>query len=160
MKTMIQINMGADAEIIYQTLVEWSRHLTENDILVGIGGVAYLGYFRFVEEFPFIDAELSRVKARLDGNSDPMQLFYTGLLSQQRGDLDSAFRYIDSTRSFIENRIAIARSDSSGRFEYITVEHNVYELLALCYSLTDQHDQAIEQAYLAMETMPIESCYW
>ena len=159
-KVMLQINMGVDAEQIDLTLAEWVRHLSVDDMLLGIGGASYLGFFRFGVKFPGQKAELTRVKSRLDGNSDPIQFFYSGLLHQLGGESDSAHLYIDSARLLIEARIERARSDTTGRFELIPVEHQIYELLALSYSLTDRHEEAIEQAQLAMEAMPIESCYW
>ncbi|MFW9816853.1 MAG: protein kinase [Candidatus Thorarchaeota archaeon] len=159
-KVMVQINMGVDANQIDETIAEWVRHLNEDDVLVGVGGVSYLGFFRFGQDFPGLKAELARVKSRLNRDSDPIQFFYTGLLHRLGGEVDSAYLYIDLTRLLIEASIEQARNDTTGMFELIAVEHNIYELLALSYSLTDRHEEAIEQAHLAMEAMPIESCYW
>jgi len=159
-KIMIQIDMGAGPEEIGRTLDAWSSHLSGNNILVGLGSVAYMGYFRFAPEFPGLKAELTRVKSKLNDNSSPIQFFYTGLLYRAMGESDSAYQYIDSMRILLDHHISDAKRDTTGTIEIVTLEHNVYELLALAYSLTDRHTEAIEQAYLAREAMPPDACHW
>jgi tetratricopeptide (TPR) repeat protein len=98
--------------------------------------------------------------SKLRDHQNPEQYYYTGLLYKFKGDEDSSYVYLDSARILIENRIAKARSDTTGRFENFDLNHDVYDFLAMAYSQTNRHEQAIEHAQLAMESMPVDACHW
>jgi hypothetical protein len=83
-----------------------------------------------------------------------------GLLYQHKGEEESSYLYMDSVRVVIENRLAKARSDTTGRFEVFDLSHNIYDFLAVAYSQTNRHKLAIDHAQLGMESMSIEACHW
>jgi hypothetical protein len=159
-KIYVQVSKGADRKTIGKTLTEWSRHLTGNDMLIDPYGAAYLGFFRFADGFHGLDAEITRVKFRLNDKSDILQYYYMGLLYWQKGVSDSAYKYLDSTCTLVQGRMQEFQSNTTGEYEILEDDHQVFELLAISNSLIDRHDQAIKQANLAMETMPIDLCHW
>ena len=100
------------------------------------------------------------MKSELQSDQNPQLYFFAGLLYQLKGDEDSSYLYIDSARIVIEGSVAEARSDTTGRFEVLELNHDTYDLLALAYSQTNRHERAIEHARLSMESMPVEACHW
>jgi tetratricopeptide (TPR) repeat protein len=158
LKARVQICMGADIEQVQQTLAEWLAMGTS--MLGGITGPVFLDLLHSRDQLPDLDASISLSKLHLQNNPKPAVYFITGLLYRYKGDEDSSYLYFDSARIAIHNRNEEARNDTSGRFEEFPLEHSVYEQLALVYSQTDRHEQAIEHAHLAMESMPVEACHW
>jgi tetratricopeptide (TPR) repeat protein len=112
------------------------------------------------DQSPDFDSLISRNLSALSRHPNPDLSIYIGRLYHHKGDTESAYLYFDSALIMIENRYEAARTDTSGRFEEFPVEHKVYENMAEVYSLTNRHEQAIEQAQLAIESMPIEACHW
>ena len=159
-KAQIQISMGADVEQIQETLSEWSRRSTGGDYIWGIEGLMLFELFHSWNQSIDVDAKISAVKVELRHYQDPNLYYYAGLLYQLKGDEDSSYVYMDSVLILVNNRIVKARSDTTGRFEIFDLSHDIYDLLALAYSQTNRHEQAIEQAQLAMEAMPVEACHW
>lgn len=159
-KIYLQVSKGADRKAIGETLTKWSRHLTENDMLIDPYGAAYLGFFRFADGFHGLDAEITRVKFRLNDNPGILLHYYMGLLYWQKGVSDSAYKYLDSTCTLVQDRMQEFQFNTAGEYEILENDHQVFELLAISNSLIDRHDQAIKQANLAMETMPIDLCHW
>jgi TolB-like protein len=160
MKMMVDINLGVNSDELGQSLSSWARNVSPDDLLLGTGGIAYLGFFRFVQESFDINTEIVRAKSRLYKQKDPVLYFYIGHLYKLNDDIESSLIYLDSTQIVVENQVAAVRNDTTGRFEEFPLEHNVYELLAMSYSLAGKHEQAIIQAQIAMDVMPIEACHW
>lgn len=160
MKMMTDVNLGKSSQELEQTLSIWARNVSADEMLQGTGGIAFLGFFRFVQHSFDIETEIIRAKSRLDKQKNPNLYFYIGYLYKIIDDKASSLNYLDSTRIVVENRVAEIKNDITGRFEEFALEHNVYELLAMSYSLADKHEKAIEQAQMAMEVMPIEACHW
>jgi len=159
-KAQIQISMGADAEQIQETLSEWSRRSTlERDIWV-IEGPTMFALLHSWNQSIDVEAKISIVKAELLLQPDPNLYYYAGLLYQFKGDNDSSCLFMDSALILVNNRMAKARSDTTGRFEDFEFGHDVYDLLAMAYSQTNRHEQAIEHAQLGIESMPVEACHW
>jgi non-specific serine/threonine protein kinase len=159
-KAQIQICMGEDVEQIQETLSEWSRRATFGGLLGEVEGLTIIELFRSWNLSIDVDAKISAVKSRLHDNQDPNLYFYLGLLNQLKGDKDSSYFYMDSARILIDNRVAKARSDTTGRFENFDLGHDIYDFLALAYSQTNRHEQAIKHARLAMESLPTDDCHW
>ena len=159
-KAVIQVCMGEDVERIQETLSEWSRRSTGVDYIWEIEGLTFFELFHSWNQSIDVDAKISAVKSELQSDQNPHQYFFAGLLYQLKGDEDSSHLYIDSARILIESSVAKARSDTTGRFEILDLNHDTYDLLALAYSQTNRHEQAIEHAQLAMESMPVEACHW
>jgi len=157
-KAQIQICMGADIEQIQQTLTEWLAKGTSP--LTGVEGLATFELLRLWNMSTDVDATISLVKSVLLVNQDPNLYFSAGLLYRSIGDERASYLYMDSTRIVIENRVAEALSDTTGRFEDFALENHIYEFLALAYSQTNRHKLAIEHAQLAMESSPVEACHW
>lgn len=157
-KAQIQICMGADIDRIQQTLSEWSAKGTS--ILTGVEGLVTFELIRLWNISIDVDAKISLVKSALLEYQEPILYFNAGLLCRLKGDEGASYVYMDSARTVIENRVAKARSDTTGRFEIFDLDHFNYEFLALAYSQTNRHKIAIEHAQLAMETMPVEACHW
>ncbi|MDH3938837.1 MAG: protein kinase [candidate division Zixibacteria bacterium] len=158
LKARIQICMGASVEQIQQTLSEWSDRGTSP-----LGSVVAPIIHDFLDsrnQLPDLDLLISRAKSGLQYNPDPKLYVSIGLLYRYNGDEESAYLYLDSARIVTYNRNEEARRDTSGRFEPLPPNHEVLEMLAMIYSQTGRHEQAIEQAQLAMETMPVEACHW
>jgi non-specific serine/threonine protein kinase len=159
-KAHIQVSMGADVEQIQETLSEWSRRSIRGDFLWAVEGSTFFELFRLWNRSIDVDAKISDVKVELLHNQDPNLYYYAGLLYQFKGDEDSSYVYLDSARIIIDNRVAKARSDTTDRFEVFDLSHDIYEFLAMAYSQTNRHEQAIEHAQLAMESLPVEDCHW
>ena len=159
-KARIQICMGADVEQIQETLSEWSRRVTLEGWGYETRWRSYIELFRLWNLSIDVDAKLSAVKSRLYKDQNPDLYFFMGLLYQLKEDEVSSYLYLDSARIHIDNRIAKARSDTTGRFEKLNPNHHVYLFLAQIYSQTNRHERAIEHAQLAMDAMPIEACHW
>ncbi|NIP42875.1 MAG: hypothetical protein GWN61_12225 [candidate division Zixibacteria bacterium] len=160
LKANLQVCMGASIDMIQETLTEWSHRATGKDYLIEVEGLTFLELFRLWDLPIDVDAKISAAKSRAHEFQDPNHLFYTGLLYKLTGRRDSSYLYIDSAIILIENRVAGARSDTTGRFEILELDHDIYDFLALAYSQTNRHEQAIEHAHLAIESMPIEACHW
>jgi non-specific serine/threonine protein kinase len=158
LKAQIQICMGAKDELILQTLSEWSARGTSS--LGGATSQIFLDFLSSKNQLPDLDTLISRMKSRLQRNPDPKLYVYIGHLYRYKGDEESSFLYLDSARIVIYNREEEARRDTTGRFEVLPPNHEVIERLAMIYSLTGRHEQAIEQAQLSIETMPVEACHW
>jgi TolB-like protein len=154
----IQICMGADVEQIQQTLSEWLAKGTSPP--GGISAPIIFDFLRSRNQLPDLDTLISRMKSRLQYNPDPKLYDYIGQLYHYKDDKASSYLYLDSARVVTYNRDEEARRDTSGRFEVLPPNHEVLEMLAMIYSQTERHEQAIEQAQLAMETMPVEACHW
>jgi non-specific serine/threonine protein kinase len=159
-KAVIQVCMGEDVERIQETLSEWSRRSTGVDLSLPLEGLAFFELFHSWNQSIDVDAKISAAKSELQSERNPYQYFYAGLLYQLKGDEDSSYLYIDSARILIESRVAEARSDTTGRFEVLELNHDTYDLLALAYSKTNRHERAIEHAQLSMESMPVDACHW
>jgi non-specific serine/threonine protein kinase len=159
-KAVIQACKGEDVERIQETLFEWSHFSTGDDDIVPLEWLAFFEQFHSWNQSIDIKAWISAVKSELQSNQNPHQYFFAGLLYQLKGDEASSYAYIDSSRILIESRVAEARSDTTGRFEVLELNHDTYDLFALVYSLTNRHEQAIEHAQLSMESMPVEACHW
>jgi len=160
LKANLQLCIGANIDKIQETLTAWSHRATGRDYLIEVEGLTFLELFRLWDLPIDVDAKISAAKSRAHESQDPNHFFYTGLLYKLTGDEDSSYLYIDSARILIENRVAKARSDTTGRFEILELDHDVYNFLALAYSQTSRHEQAIEHAQLAIESMPVEACHW
>jgi tetratricopeptide (TPR) repeat protein len=159
-KAVIQVCMGEDVERIQETLSEWSRCSTGDDNTMPLEWLAFFELFHSWNQSIDLDAWISAVKSDLQSDQNPHQYFFAGLLYQLKGDEDSSYLYIDSAHILIESRVAEARSDTTGRFEVLELNHDTYDLLALAYSQTNRHERAIEHAQLSMESMPVEACHW
>jgi TolB-like protein len=157
-KAQVQICMGADVEQIQKTLSEWSANGMSR--LSVVEGPLFLDFLRRRNHLPDLNSLIIRAKSALQHNPDPALYVNTGLFYSYMGDVEASYLYLDSARAVIENRFEEARNDTTGRFEAFPVEHSVYELLALVYSQTERHKQAIEHAQLAIESMPIKACHW
>ncbi|MHC4751160.1 MAG: protein kinase domain-containing protein [Planctomycetota bacterium] len=157
-KAQIQICAGADIEEIRQTLSDAAAagHRTKSNA----EGVVLFNFPALRDQSPDFDSLISRNLSALSRHPNPDLSIYIGRLYHHKGDTESAYLYFDSALIMIENRYEAARTDTSGRFEEFPVEHKVYENMAEVYSLTNRHEQAIEQAQLAIESMPIEACHW
>jgi TolB-like protein/Tfp pilus assembly protein PilF len=158
-KAHIQICMGADVEQIQETLSEWSTKKRTLEGLI-LERLTFFELFRLWNQSIDVDAKISAVKPRLHDNHDPNLFFYMGLLYQHKGEEESSYLYMDSVRVVIENRLAKARSDTTGRFEVFDLSHNIYDFLAVAYSQTNRHELAIDHAQLAIESMSSEACHW
>jgi non-specific serine/threonine protein kinase len=159
-KAMIQVCMGEDVERIQETLSEWSRRATGVDYIWELEGLTFIILLHLWNQSIDLDAKILAVKEELRRSPNPRLYYNAGLLYQYKGDKDSTYKYMNSTILALNNRIAQARSDTTGRFEIFNLSHDVYDLLAMAYSLTNKHEQAIEHAQLAMEAMPVEACHW
>jgi non-specific serine/threonine protein kinase len=159
-KAQIQICMGEDIERIQETLSEWSRRSTRGDYMGEIYGLTLFELLHSWNQSIDVDAKISAVKVELLHYQDPNLYYYAGLLYQLKGDEKSSYVCMDSALILINNRIEKARSDTTGRFEVFDLNHDIYDFLALAYSLTNRHELAIEHAQLAMEAMPVEACHW
>jgi non-specific serine/threonine protein kinase len=157
-KAQIQICAGADVEEIRQTLSDGAAagHRTKSNA----EGVVLFNFPALRDQSLDFDSLISRNLSALNRYPNPDLSIYIGRLYHHKGDTESAYLYLDSALIMIENRYEAARTDTSGRFEEFPVEHKVYENMAEVYSLTNRHEQAIEQAQLAIESMPIEACHW
>ena len=130
------------------------------DYVWEVEGLTFFELFNSWNQSIDVDAKISAVKLKLQSHQNPHQYFFAGLLYQLKGDEVSSYLYIDSARILIESSVAKARSDTTGRFEILDLNHDTYDLLALAYSQTNRHERAIEHAQLSMESMPIEACHW
>jgi TolB-like protein len=158
LKARIQICMGANVEQIQQTLSEWFD-MGPNS-LGGVSPPIFLDFLRSRNQLPDLDTLISRMKSRLQRNPDPKLYVYIGHLYRYKGDKESSYLYLDSALKVTYNRDEEARRDTTGRFEALPPNHEVLEMLAMVYSRTERHEQAIEQAQLALESMPVEACHW
>ncbi|MEE8576452.1 MAG: protein kinase [candidate division Zixibacteria bacterium] len=157
-RAQLQICMGADIEQIRQTVSEGMA--TGKGVLSRAEGVVLFNFPALSDQSPNIDSLISRNESALHNYPNPDLSIYIGRLYHHKGDQKSAYLYLDSALIMIENRYEEARADTTGRYEEFPVEHKVYEKIAAVYSLTNRHEQAIEQAQLAIESMPIEACHW
>jgi non-specific serine/threonine protein kinase len=162
LKANLQLCMGANVDRIQETFTAWSRRATGPDHLILVEGLTFIELFRLWNLPIDVDAKISAAKLRAHEFQDRNHFFYfyTGLLYKLSGDEDSSYLYIDSARILVENRVAKARSDTTGRFEILDLDHNTYDFLALAYSQTNRHEQAIKHAQLAMESMSVDACHW
>jgi non-specific serine/threonine protein kinase len=158
LRARIQICRGANVEQIQQSLSEWSDMGTSS--LGGVTAPVFFGFLRSRNQLPDLDTLISGMKSRLQFNPDPKLYAYIGQLYHHKGDEASSYLYLDSARIVTYNRDEEARRDTSGRFEVLPPNHEVLEMLAMVYSQTERHEQAIEQAQLAIESMPVEACHW
>jgi non-specific serine/threonine protein kinase len=159
-KAQIQICMGEDVRRVQESLSEWSRLSTLGGFDGYIEGVTYFRLLRSWNQSIGVEAKISAVKEELLRNPNPKLYYDVGLLYHFKGDKESSYSYIDSALMIANNSIAKSRSDTTGRFEIFDLGHSVYDRLAMGYSLTNRHEQAIEHAQLAMEAMPIEACHF
>jgi len=160
-KTQIQVSMGKDVEQIQESLSEWSHYATSGSYYVSkVEGSTMFALLRSWNQSIDIEAKISNVKAELLLHPDPNLYYYAGLLYQFRGDEESSYAYFDSALGIVNNRIDSAKSDTTGRFEIYELSHNVYDFLAMAYSQTNRHEQAIEHARLGMKYMPVEACHF
>jgi hypothetical protein len=150
--------MGANTEQIQETVSEWLARGTSP--LGGSATPIFLDILSESNQLPDLDSLISGMKSRLQFNPDPKLYVYVGHLYRYKGDEESSYLYLDSARIVTYNHNEEARRDTSGRFEPLPPNHEVLERLAMIYSVTDRHEQAIEQAQLAIETMPVEACHW
>ncbi len=157
-KARIQICMGADAEQIQQTLSEWVARGTSD--LGNVTAPIIHSFLNSRNQLPDLDSLISRAKSGLQHNPNPKLFFRIGQLYRYKGDEESSYLYLDSARIVTYNRDEEARRDTTGRFEVLPPNQEVIEMLAMVYSQTDRHEQAIEQARFSMESTPVEACQW
>jgi len=160
LKAQILISMGAEAGEIQESMAEWSRRATDGEFISWIEGLTIFELLRIWNQPIDVDEKITAAKSKLLPDQNPNTYFYIGLLYKLKGEEDRSRVYMDSTSIVIENRVAKARSDTTGRFENFDVNNEIYELISLAYSQTGRHGLAIEYARLDMETLPVEACHW
>jgi len=159
-KAAIQICMGEDVQQIQESLVEWLHHFTGIEYIWEIEGVTFLQLLHSWNQQIDIEAKLSAIREELPLNPKPRLYYNAGLLYRFRGERESSYAYMDSAISMVKNRIVEIHGDTTGRYEIYDLSLDVYDFLAMASSQANRHEQAIEYAQLAIESMTVEACHW